>query len=216
MTLFLPDPLVWLIENLKRRRIIQVFAIFLRYLIGSAFIFAGLPKVLGQRFTSMPVETPVGFYFEAMYQTGFYWNFLGWGQVVAALLLITQRFATLGAVMFYPIMINIWLVTWSIGFKGTPTVTFLMFLANTWLLLWDYRKFAPLFQQECRLQLPPSDFDDGFMRKPVWAILGLGLALCSALIRLDFAHAGWYVAGGFLTALGFLVYGMVIKIPAKA
>lgn len=209
------SPIVRLIERLKRLRIVQLFAINLRYLIGSAFVFAGMPKVMGERFTNMSVDTPVGFFFEAMYQTGFYWNFLGWGQVVAALLLMTQRFATLGALLFYPIMINVWLITWSVGFKGTPTVTFLMFLANTWLLIWDYRKLTPLFLSENRLWIPPSDFDDAFMRKPVWIILGAWLALCSGSLRLDFGHAKWYLLGGFLPALALLVYGFIIKNPPR-
>lgn len=209
------DTIVRLIETLKRPRIVQLFAIYLRYLVGSAFIFAGLPKVLGERFTSMSLDTPVGFFFEAMYRTGFYWNFLGWGQVIAALLLMTQRFATLGAVLFYPIMINVWLITWSMGFNGTPVITFLMFLANTWLLLWDYRKLTPLFLPESRLRLLPSDFDDSFMRRPVWIVLGFGLAACVALLRVDFEHGWRYLLTGFLSALILLVYGFIIKNPPK-
>lgn len=206
--------IVRLIEYLKKQRLVQLFAIFLRYLIGGAFIFAAVPKVLGERFTTMSVDTPVGFFFEAMYQTGFYWYFLGWAQIAAALLLMTQRFATLGAAIFFPIMLNIWLITWSMGFKGTPVVTFLMFLANAWLLLWDYRKLAPLFLRESRLSLLPSGFNDAFMARPVWIWLGFGLALCSALIRLDFNHAGLYLGGGFCVTMGFLVYGMSTKMPA--
>ena len=110
--------LAQLIERLKRLRLVQLFTIYLRYGIGSAFVYASIPKILGERFTRMPVETPVGFFFEAMYQSGFYWNFLGWGQMIAALLIMTQRFATAGALMFYPIIINIWLITWSMGFRG--------------------------------------------------------------------------------------------------
>ena len=195
-----------LIENLKRRRLVQVFTIYLRYLIASAFVFASIPKILGERFTQIPIDNPIGFYFEAMYRSGFYWNFLGWGQLIAALLLMTQVFAALGALLFYPIIINVWLVTWSIGFKGTPTITFLMFLANTYLLLWEYRRLVPLLQRESRLQIPPSGFDDTFMRKPVWIWLGLFIALCMTVLRLDFGHARWYVGVGFFTALGVMVY----------
>ncbi|HNM25748.1 MAG TPA: hypothetical protein PKL15_09970 [Saprospiraceae bacterium] len=212
-TVFLP--VIRLIENLKKRRFVQIFAIFLRYLIGGAFVFAAIPKVLGERFTTIPIDNPIGFFFEAMYQTGFYWYFLGWAQIGAALLLMTQRFATLGAVIFFPIILNIWLITWSVGFKGTPVVTFLMFLATTWLLLWDYRKLIPLFLQESRLHILPSDFNDAFMAKPVWIWLGAGLALCTILIRTDFAHAGWYLLLGFFTTLGFGIYGMITKMPAR-
>jgi len=199
------------IERLKRLRVVQLFTIYLRYLIASAFVFASLPKIMGERFTQIPPSDPVGYYFEAMYQTGFYWNFLGWGQMLAALLLMTQRFAALGAVLFYPIIINIWLVTWSIGFKGTPTVTFLMFLGNTYLLVWEYRRLLPLLQPESRLRLPPSDFDDAFMRKPLWAWLGLFLSACIICLALDFQHGGPYIAVGFFTALGLLLYHLFRK-----
>lgn len=203
--------LVRFIERLKRLRIIQLFTIYLRYLIASAFVFASLPKIMGKRFTQIPPSDPVGYYFEAMYQTGFYWNFLGWGQMLAALLLMTQRFAALGAVMFYPIIINIWLVTWSIGFKGTPTVTFLMFLGNTYLLVWEYRRLLPLLQPESRLHFPPSDFDDSFMRKPLWAWLGVFLTACILCLAADFQHGGRYIAVGFFTALGLLLYHLFRK-----
>lgn len=194
------------IERLKRLRVVQIFTIYLRYLIGSAFVFASVPKILGERFTRIPISNPVGFYFEAMYQTGFYWNFLGWGQMIAAVLLMTQRFAALGAVLFYPIIINVWLVTWSVGFQGTPVVTFLMFLGNTYLLVWEYRRLVPLLQHESRLQIPPSDFDDSFMRKPVWIGLGVLLVGCILALAADPRHKFWYIGLGFFTALGLLVY----------
>lgn len=203
--------LVRLIERLKRLRVVQLFTIYLRYLIASAFVFASVPKILGERFTRMSVDTPVGFYFEAMYRSGFYWNFLGWGQMIAALLLMTQRFAALGAVAFYPIIINVWLVTWSIGFKGTPVVTFLMFLANTYLLVWEYRRLVPLLQLESRLQIPPSGFDDTFMRKPIWIGLGIFLSACVLMLSADFKHAAWYVGIGFFTALGILLVHLFRK-----
>lgn len=205
------EALAQLIERLKRLRIVQLFTIYLRYLIASAFVFASLPKIMGERFTRIPPSDPIGYYFEAMYQTGFYWNFLGWSQMLAALLLMTQRFATLGAVLFYPIILNIWLVTWSIGFKGTPAVTFLMFLGNTYLLVWEYRRLVPLLQRESRVQFPPSDFDDTFMRKPLWAWLGVFLTACVVGLALDFQHAGWYVVLGFFTALGLLLFHLSKK-----
>ncbi len=202
-----------LIERLKRRRIVQLFTIYLRYLIASAFVFASVPKILGERFTQIPIDNPIGFYFEAMYRSGFYWNFLGWGQMIAGLLLMTQRFAAFGALLFYPIIINVWLVTWSIGFKGTPAVTFLMFLGNTYLLVWEYRRLVPLLQTERELYIPPSDFEDTFMRKPVWIWLGLFLAACMIVLRLDFGHARWYVGTGFFTALGVMIYYMFKRSP---
>lgn len=207
--------LIHFIERLKRLRIVQLFTIYLRYLIASAFIFASVPKILGERFTQIPIDNPVGFYFEAMYRTGFYWNFLGWGQMIAALLLMTQRFAALGAMLFYPIIINVWLVTWSVGFNGTPVITFLMFLGNTYLLVWEYRRIVPFVQFESQAFILPSGFDDGFMRKRVWIGLGVFLSICIVCLRVDFNHARIYILAGFISALGLLFYHLFKKPALK-
>lgn len=117
---------------------LQRLAVISRILLALAFIPTGMVKLLGERFTTMPTDTPVGYFFEAMYQSGFYWNFLGLGQVLAGVLLLIPATATLGAVMFFPIVLNITVVTWSVGFKGTVYVTSLMLLAALFLLCWDW------------------------------------------------------------------------------
>lgn len=119
--------------------------IITRLLIGFAFIPSGLKKVLGERFTNLGVETQIGFFFEGLYQSGIYWNFLGLGQMVAAFLLMTQRLATLGAVMFFFIISNIWMITVSMKFTGTWIITSLMLLATIMLLIWDSHKLKYLF-----------------------------------------------------------------------
>ncbi len=113
------------------------FTLANRLLLAIAFIPTGLTKAMGNRFTLLPVEDPVGFFFEAMYRTGFYWNFIGLSQIAAALLLLVPRTATLGAVLFFPIIVNIVLVTWGIGFGNTMIITALMLLSGIYLLLWD-------------------------------------------------------------------------------
>jgi len=129
-----------LYRTIRKNKWLNLFAILIRCLIGVGFTFAAFPKIMGERFTQISVEDPVGFFFEAMYQTGMYWNFLGWSQLIASFLLMTQRFSTLGAIMFFPIILNIHIITWSMGFQGTPVITFLMLLATTFLLVWDFEK----------------------------------------------------------------------------
>lgn len=116
-----------------------------RFLIGFAFIPSGMKKVLGLRFTQIPDTNPVGYFFEAMYRTGHYWNFLGWGQLLAALLLMTHRFATLGAILFSFIAVNIFMITISLPFTGTWIITSGLLFASVCLLLWDYNKLKFLF-----------------------------------------------------------------------
>ena len=99
----------------------QRLAIISRILLAGAFIPTGLTKLLGNRFTLLPVDNPVGYFFEAMYQSGLYWNFIGLGQFAAAVLLLIPATQTLGAVMFFPVILNITVVTWSVGFAGPFT-----------------------------------------------------------------------------------------------
>ena len=57
--------------------------LFTRIMLAAGFIPTGMVKLLGQRFTLLPVSTPIGAFFEAMYQTDLFWRFIGASQVVA-------------------------------------------------------------------------------------------------------------------------------------
>ncbi len=119
-------------------------AIISRILLAVAFIPSGMVKLLGRRFTLISPDTAVGGFFEAMYQTGFYWNFLGLAQVTAGILLLVPWTATLGATVTLPLVLNIFLITVSVGFRGTPYVTGGMLLAATFLVCWDYHRLKAI------------------------------------------------------------------------
>lgn len=114
------------------------FAWFTRILLALGFTPSGWTKVTGNRFTSLGTDNPVGFFFEALFRTGFYWNFLGIAQLTCALLLLFPRTTLIGAICYFPIILNIFLITISMDFRGTPIITGAMLLANVFLLLWDY------------------------------------------------------------------------------
>jgi hypothetical protein len=106
-------------------------------------VFASLIKIKGHRFTQIADEGSghsVGHFFEMMYQSGLYWQFLGWAQLGAGLLLLTQRYALLGALAYVSIMANIFVITLSYDFAGTPVITGLMLLAGLLLLAWDWNR----------------------------------------------------------------------------
>jgi uncharacterized membrane protein YphA (DoxX/SURF4 family) len=67
-------------------------------------------------------------------------QFVGWSQVVIGLLLLSQRFATLGAVMLVPMITNILVITISLGWRGTPYVNAVLLLMNLFLLAADWKK----------------------------------------------------------------------------
>ena len=133
------------LARIKRERLFRWFTIFTRALLALGFIPSGLTKVLGNHFTRLGIDDPVGFFFEALYRTGFYYRFIGIAQMTAALLLLIPRTATIGALIYFPIILNIFILTVSMHFTGTPYITGAMLLANIYLLCWDYDKLKPLF-----------------------------------------------------------------------
>lgn len=130
----------------RGQRLLRMFTVGTRLLLALGFLPSGLTKVMGNRFTILGLDNPVGFFFEAMYRTGFYWRFIGLCQLTAALLLVIPRTATLGALVYFPLILNIFVVTVSLDFRGTPFITGLMLLANIYLLCWDYDKLKPLLK----------------------------------------------------------------------
>ncbi len=199
-----------IIDHFKQFTALKVFTIYLRYLIGGAFIFAALVKIKGERFTTMPTDTEVGYFFEAMYSTGMYWRFLGLSQLVASILLMTQRFATVGALLFFGIILNITLITISVNFgMGTPVITSLMLLATIYLLLWDYSKLKLLLYPEHKIIVDYSAKKDRFMEDSWWMVLGALLII----VTLVFAYTRtgliqWFllcVGIGFLGFAGYFV-----------
>jgi uncharacterized membrane protein YphA (DoxX/SURF4 family) len=192
--------------KVKQIRLLHYFAAFNRVILAIAFIPSGMTKLLGNRFTQLPLENPVGFFFEAFYQAHGWYRFVGFAQVLAAILLLIPRTATLGAAIFFPIVLNIMLVTWAIDFRGTKYITFLMFLANLYLICWDYDKFKAI--------LPFSDGE----RKPfnwqkalpltilgaIGGVLAFGLF---AVVNQSFAKLG--VFGAIAGFIGGAIVGML-------
>jgi uncharacterized membrane protein YphA (DoxX/SURF4 family) len=120
---------------------LQRLAVISRILLALAFIPTGLVKLMGERFTLLGIDNPIGSFFEAMYRTGLYWHFVGLAQVAAGVLLLIPRTSTLGALLVFPIVLNIFVLTVSLHFTGTPFITAGMLLASIFLLCWDYDRF---------------------------------------------------------------------------
>ena len=123
--------------ELKRNKWLRYFAVFCRIALALGFIPSGIVKVTGERFTALPSNHPLGHYFDALHLTGYYYTFIGVGQLIAALLLLIPRTALLGAIFYFPIILNICVLTYAARFEGTRIAT-LMLLANLFLLVWDY------------------------------------------------------------------------------
>ena len=138
------------IQIAHQKRWLQLCVVNLRIVIGFAFLPAGLKKLLDQPFTD---PDKVGVFHEfvrAFHATGPFYQFVGLLQLVAALLLMTQRFATLGDAIFLPVLVAITVLCWSTA--GIPTIitVTLMTMGILALLLWDVQKWRGLFVDDRR------------------------------------------------------------------
>ena len=199
-------------RKIKNNRNFGIFVILTRYLIGFAFIPSGLTKVLGQRFTQISTDTQIGYFFEGLYQSGAYWHFLGLAQLAASFLIMTQRFAAVGSLMFLGIITNIWVITWSMDFRGTVIITSLMLLACLMLVAWHWDRMQYLFVEEGKVMLPmkPSPPQD-----PIWQTSGLALYFfcLSAFIFTSYykSESKYVMAGMFVFIIAVLTSSMVIS-----
>jgi len=125
--------------NAKGNKWFRYFTVFCRIALALGFIPSGIVKIMGERFTALPANHPLGHYFDALYQTGYYYTFIGVGQIITALLLLIPRTALLGAIMYFPAILNICVLAYATRFEGTR-ITTLMLLANIYLLCWDYER----------------------------------------------------------------------------
>ena len=146
--------------KIKANRWYWLFSIFCRLTLAFAFIIAGMIKILGERFASgLSINHPMGAYLEALHHTGYYYTYIGIAQVVAAILLIIPRTVTLGALLYFPIIINIWLLSFALRFEGSFLTSPLMVLANLYLLVWNYDRLKYI--------LPFKSFSSyGILEKP--------------------------------------------------
>ena len=199
-------------SSITHRWYFQVFTVFTRILLAVAFIPPSYKKIMHQPFTVMPDSHPVGHYFNALLKTGFYYEFIGWGQMIAAILLLFPRTAHLGALLFLPIIANIAALTTSMGFVGTWLITILMCLAATWLVAWDYDRLKPILfgKRSQTAQGVPMQF---IVLPLVFGFGGVAMAFLFWLGNIG--NLGNYVSvGGLMAGMG-LVFGLVVALHLK-
>lgn len=131
--------------QVRSNRWFAFFATFNRIALAAGFIPAGLVKITGERFTDLHNFQPMGQYLEALFHTSYYYTFIGYAQVIAAVLLLIPRTTVLGALLYFPIILNIAILSFAVRFVGSrPTAPF-MVLGSLYLLCWDYHKLKFIF-----------------------------------------------------------------------
>jgi len=162
------------------------FAVFCRIALAASFLPAGFVKVMGERFAEgLPSNNPLGHYFDALQLTGYYYTFIGVAQIIIAILLLIPRTSLLGALMYFPIILNICVLTYATRFEGTRIVTFIV-LACVFLLIWDYDRLKHILPVKQPKAEPPA-----LLRKP------LGIRLRILFFGGSFALLVFIIVGTF-------------------
>lgn len=195
--------------TLQQYKSVQWIIIHIRYLIALAFVPSGFTKLIGERFTQLPKSEAVGQFFEAIYQSGMYYHFLGWAQIITAILLMTQRFALLGTFLFLAITSNIWMITVSLPFKGTWIITSLMMFAGFILLYWDKNRITALYSdREAASKKYAPQASKLWISAGIIYIISL-LALCYAGPKTDLVSKGIAIITYFILGTAFLYTNFV-------
>ncbi|WP_325407319.1 hypothetical protein [Agriterribacter sp.] len=161
------------------------FAVFCRIALAASFLPAGYVKIMGERFASgLSSNNPLGHYFDALQLTGYYYTFIGIVQITTAILLLIPRTSLLGALMYFPIIINICVLTYATRFAGTRLVT-MMVLASLFLLIWDYNRLKHL------LPFKQPKTDPYVLKKP------LGKSIRIIFFGSSFAVLAFIIIGTF-------------------
>ena len=169
----------------KGNKWFHYFAVFCRIMLALAFIIAGFVKIRGERFASgLSVNNPMGHYLEALYHTGYYYTFLGVAQLLIAILLLIPRTAFLGALMYFPIILNICILTYAVRFEGTRGTTF-MLLANLYLLFWYYERIKYIFSFKQVKEPGASAREKRLSNKFPFLFFGTVVAILAAVIILN-------------------------------
>lgn len=130
------------IDRLHRQAVtnkwMRYFTVFTRVALAAGFIPSGAIKIMGERFTSLSNNHPMGHYLEALSHTGYYYTFIGIAQVTAGILLLIPRTALLGVLLYFPIILNICILSLAVRFDGSLLTSPLMVLACLYLLCWYY------------------------------------------------------------------------------
>lgn len=172
------DGVARLVGALRARRWATLAVVWLRILIGFAFLPAGLKKLLGQPFTDPVNHGRFHEFLHAFHDTGAFYRSVGVLQLVAATLLMTQRFATLGAFVALPLLTAIGAFCWSTAGIPTTTVVTLMWLGTLGLLLWDLDRWRGVLQPgdaPPRVAPPPAAPLPPLVEWPLWERCGAAI-----------------------------------------
>lgn len=128
-----------------RQTIFNLAVVGIRIFLGFVFFTAGMGKLTNGHYFPLTMFPMSLSKILAPYGLSLWGEFVAWSQVLIGFLLMSQRFATIGAIMSLPLILNIFMITVSMRFGGTPYLNAFLIALNLFLLATDYHKLKFLF-----------------------------------------------------------------------
>ena len=105
-----------LLNKIRDIKSLQIFTVYVRYLIGGAFVIStftmnkfGQSGDINKLNNKIPINElpPAEVFFRVLVESGTYWHFIGISHLISGVLMITQRFSRLGALLYFIIILII-------------------------------------------------------------------------------------------------------------
>lgn len=172
--------------------------LLIRLFLGYVFLSAGFCKLTDGHFGQL-IGPPWMIEGLAKYGLALFAKVVAYSQIVCGVLLLSQRFSTLGAVMLVPMNVSILAVTISQDWVGTPYVNAVFLLMNILLLTYEWQKFRFLFKP-ANFMVRDNTLDRFRFNK--LNLIGI-LFMAGAILP---ASTGFYVAAALIVSFGFVMF----------
>lgn len=198
-------------DSLRAHRWSHLLVANLRLMLGFAFVPAGLKKVLYQPFTDPQNTGTFHEFLHAFYATGEFYQFVGAVQLLIAVLLMTQTFATVGTLIALPVITCITVFCWSTGVVPTAIVATLMLWGTLALVVWDVDRWLPLLRPSS-VAMTPDIATTQLIDPALWRACGAGILVFYGLTCL--AYGGVYRPKGMdLSSPAFYALPLIALFP---
>lgn len=158
----------------------RAYVLGCRLLLGAFMLGGGLYKLSDNHLPGL-MGPPMNHAFLTEHGLVLYAQFIGVAQLLIGFLLLTGRFALLGAVLLVPMWLNIIFLTWSLNWTGTPWLTTGFLILTLGLLLHDFQRLKFVLYPPRQMAPLPAWHTAGPGPEALWW-LGLGVVLTGSLL----------------------------------
>jgi|GEM_PF-542995 len=148
---------------------LKIFHIILKLFLGGMLFYGGIQKFqkpipqpnsiieqvkAGEEIAPNTDILMIKNYIFGMKQTNYFWQFLGFAELLAGALILSQVFWMLGAIIALPLTLNIFSFHLFLETQetGELLLTMALLLINIWFLIASYEKWKPIVVDKSTLQ----------------------------------------------------------------